>query len=202
MTQRDRFSALSRFAAHTSEPFYKHSCRSSYHRPITCGPCPRNGASSRCVTHHALFLLSAFIALCIPATRYIKTCIKTSRGRANNNDNELTGPICPRWRACCARLDGSHRQTDTVMEIDLFQLAGARYIYNSGGPRVNRFSWTDVHSFEKRWIDWIVTLSKLDERRWLIDVTSVSVLLMDATHGDVLIECSWNDRTIFLAVLG
>lgn len=53
------------------------------------------------------------------------------------------------------RLDGSHRQTDTtVMEIDLFQLAGARciyiYIYNSGGPRVNRFSWTDVHSFEKR----------------------------------------------------
>lgn len=128
MTQRDRFSALSRFAAHTSEPFYKHSCRSSYHRPITCGPCPRNGASSRCVTHHALFLLSAFIALCIPATRYIKTCIKTSGGRANNNDNELTGPICPRWRACCARLDGSHRQTDTVMEIDLFQLAGARYI--------------------------------------------------------------------------
>lgn len=77
MTQRDRFSALSRFAAHTSEPFYKHSCRSSYHRSITCGPCPRNGASSRCVTHHALFLLSRSV---FPPPGILKRVLKRAEG--------------------------------------------------------------------------------------------------------------------------
>ena len=57
MTQRGRFSALS--AAH------KHACCSSYHRPITCGPCPRNGASTRRVTHSAFLPSLLYRAVCI-----------------------------------------------------------------------------------------------------------------------------------------
>lgn len=92
------------------------------------------------------------------------------------------------------RLDGSHRQTDTtVMEIDLFQLAGARciyiYIYIT---RVDRelIVFHGPMCTVSRNVESIESQLSFETRS--VDRCNLGVYSING-HGDVLIEYSWNE---------
>lgn len=90
------------------------------------------------------------------------------------------------------RLDGSHRQTDTtVMEIDLFQLAGARYIYIYI-TRVDRelIVFHGPMCTVSRNVESIESQLSFETRS--VDRCNLGVYSING-HGDVLIEYSWNE---------